>query len=298
MPNVLAHFGVQTVASRGLIRRADFKWIFLGCVIPDVSWILLRAIATLAPGVDPYGLRLYGIAQASLIVSLLLCGALALLSARPRLVFGILSLNTLLHLLLDATQTKWGNGVHLLAPFSWQQWNAGLYWPDSLITYILTAGGLAAWAWAWLRPESRPVASGRPAARAVPLTSAALLLAAYLTVPLGLGGGPLAADNLSVRTLVEREARVGRPVQFDRERYERGSGGDSIFSFAKEGFAVQGERARRSTRVSAKGTFVAPDTVRIHALHEHPRGTRDLFSYLGLLLLVMYWIRALWAPTG
>jgi len=294
VPNVLAHFGVQPVATRGVMRHADFKWVFLGCVIPDVPWILFRAISTVVPAVDPYGLRLYAIAQASLVVSLLLCGAVALLSSRPRLVFTVLSFNLLLHLLIDATQTKWGTGVHLFAPITWQQWNAGLYWPDSPITYVLTAGGLVAWVWAWLRRDDSTSLSARPQTKKWSLIASTLLLSAYVVVPLGLRDGPLAADNQSVKTLLERDSRVGRPVQFDRERYERGPAGDTLFSFANEGFAVRGKRARSSTSVSARATFVAQDTVLIQALHEHVPGLRDLSSYLGLILLLLLWIRALW----
>ena len=295
MPNVLAHFGVQAVASRGVIHHADFKWIFLGCVIPDLPWIFFRAARTLLPGIDVYGLQLYAIAQASLVVSLILCGALALLSSKPRLVFAILSLNVLLHLLLDATQTKWGTGVHLFAPITWRQWNAGLYWPDSTITYALTIGGLAAWGWAWLRRDRTVGFSSRLKTKAWPLVVSAAFLATYFVAPLGLRDGPLAADNQSVKTLLERDSRVGRFVQFDRERYKRGAEGDSLFSFAAEGFAVRGERASRSTSVSARAIFVAQDTLLIHALHEHAPGVRDFSSYLGLLLLLLLWMRELWA---
>ena len=57
---------------------------------------------------------------ASLAGTLLLCAAIAALTTTPRLVASVLGLNALLHLLLDATEQKWGNGVHLLAPFSWR----------------------------------------------------------------------------------------------------------------------------------------------------------------------------------
>ena len=46
---------------------------------------------------------------------------------------------------------------------------------------------------------------------------------------------------------------------------------------------------------SARATFVAQDTLLIHALHEHVAGVRDLSSYLGLLLLLLLWMRELWA---
>lgn len=249
------------------------------------------------PGVDLYGLKLYAIAQASLVVSLMLCGALALLSSKPRLVFAILSVNVLLHLLLDATQTKWGSGVHLFAPISWQEWNAGLYWPESPISLVLAIGGLIAWGWAWTRGDMTNGGSGQLNAKARLLPASAALVVLYFVVPFGLRAGPLAADSHSVRTFLERDSRVGRFVQFDRERYKRGVKGDTIFSFAAEGFAVRGERASNSSRVSAQATFVARDTVLIRSLQEHAPGLRDVASYLGLLLLLLLWMRELW-PRG
>ena len=92
MPNTLGHLCVQGLATRAVIRGADFKWILLGCVLPDLPWILQRVIRVLAPEIgSPYDLRLYSIVQGSLVISLLLCGALALASAAPARVMAILS---------------------------------------------------------------------------------------------------------------------------------------------------------------------------------------------------------------
>ena len=40
MPNSLVHFAVQGVVTRSVLRDADIKWVFLGCIIPDVPWII------------------------------------------------------------------------------------------------------------------------------------------------------------------------------------------------------------------------------------------------------------------
>ena len=123
MPNTIAHIAVQTLISRGLLRGADFKWILAGCVLPDIPWIAQRAVAGLAPEFPAIPLRLYTAVQSSLIVTLILGVALAFLSRRPVQTFAILALGVVLHLLLDATQTKWANGVLLFAPFSWDLLN-------------------------------------------------------------------------------------------------------------------------------------------------------------------------------
>ncbi len=52
MPNTLAHFGIQTIASKVVDRTAEIKWIAVGCIIPDIPWITQRLISFLAPGVD------------------------------------------------------------------------------------------------------------------------------------------------------------------------------------------------------------------------------------------------------
>jgi hypothetical protein len=44
VPNALAHLGVQGVATRALLRDADLKWVYIGCIIPDIPWILQRFV--------------------------------------------------------------------------------------------------------------------------------------------------------------------------------------------------------------------------------------------------------------
>jgi hypothetical protein len=71
-----------------------------------------------------------------------LSAAAALLAQAFWRTWAILGGNAVLHLILDAMQTKWGNGVHFLVPFSWDLTNWGLFWPESAVTYGLTAFGL------------------------------------------------------------------------------------------------------------------------------------------------------------
>ena len=103
MPNTLVHFAAQGAASHGLWRRLDPRWVYLGCLLPDVPWILRRAVVGLGLPADTFDLRLYTMALASLAGTLLLCAALAALTRAPGLVLAVLGLNTLRHLLLDAT---------------------------------------------------------------------------------------------------------------------------------------------------------------------------------------------------
>jgi hypothetical protein len=289
MPNTLAHLGAQGLATRPLIRAADPKWVYAGCVVPDLPWILQRAAHAVAPGLDPYALRLYATAQSSLAVSLLLCAALAAFSALPRRIFAVLALNSLLHLVLDACETKWANGVHLFAPFSWELLNFGFFWPESLPTYLITALGPIVFAYAWWRRPGKPVGLSFEANRRT--LAGAVLLAAYFAAPLALLSGPARADNHSVRTLRERAERPGRPVAFDRNQYVDHEGGDLLVSFAGEELSVQGTTLDRSAVVSARGAFLDEDPVLVRELHDHAGWPREILSYAGLTLVAASWLR-------
>lgn len=290
MPNTLAHLGAQTLATRALIRRADVKWIFAGAVVPDVPWIIGRAIRTLLPAVNDYELWAYLIAQASLAVSLVLCGALAALAASPRRAFAILSLNALLHLVLDGLQAKWGNRVHLLAPLSWHGGSADWFAVESWPTYGLTALGLAVALWAlWRAPTTTlPCA---PTLRRLAL--AAVLVAAYLALPLPLRHGPIRADANSVGTLRDRGHRAGRSVTFDRVRYIARERRHYLRTYAGEELPLTTQPLARSTIISARATFADESTLVIRELREHSGWPRDFMSYLGLSLVSVLWLVSL-----
>ena len=102
MPNTLAHLGVQGIATRSWLTKAELKWIFIGCIIPDLPWILQRLIWICFPNIERYGLRLFAAIQSSLFFCLILSFALAAFAKRFWKVFIILFINSLLHLLLDA----------------------------------------------------------------------------------------------------------------------------------------------------------------------------------------------------
>jgi hypothetical protein len=296
MPNTLAHLGIQSLATRTIIPKADLKWIGLGCIVPDIPWILQRIVNALNIGANVYDLRLYAIVQSSLFMSLVICGALAILSSRPRLVFLILSANSLFHLLLDLIQIKWANGVHLIAPFSWKLLNFGLFWPESLPTLALTIFGLAYILFACFQRHGVPIdIYVGSSARIMAATS---LLIVYFLLPIVFLEGPEAADNHSVKVLRATEERSGNYVGFDRNPYIRAESGDRIWSFTGEELLAVGVRPEKSGTVSARGKFIDETTVELLEIKRHAPYFRDLASVIGLFLVALIWIRSWLGRTG
>ena len=298
MPNTLVHFGVQGAASRALARDVDAKWIFLGCIIPDVPWIIQRVVSGLWSSVDPYSLRLYATVQASLAACLLFSAALALISKHPGVIFAVLALNSFLGLGLDALQTKWANGVHLFAPLSWDMLNFGLFWPESIPNYLLTIFGLRVFLRFAGPTFGKPVVLMLRKRRRVLLALAFLL--AWAITPLVFLTGPENQDNHFVRTLRATELREGRAIELDRAEYFVEGGREYVRTYTGEKLAVIGQTLGHSGTVSVRGTFVDAQTIRIHERHEHSGAWRDWASILGLTLLLGLWMVGLWrsSPWG
>jgi hypothetical protein len=294
MPNLLAHCGVQGALTHALIKDAPPAWITIGCLIPDMPWLLVRMLKAFIPQPAGYDLRLYAIVQATLGLCLLLSAGLALLSPRPGFVFRILAFNVLAHLLLDACQTKWANGVHLFAPYSWTLQNWGWFWPESLITVLCTMAGVIYLSWAMQHrsaPEPCPTTSRRTR-----LGLAAICLTAYLVLPLVLWHGPYAADNYFIKTLHERHARAGRYIEMDRADYVSHAEAASIFSLVGEAIKVQGQPQDYAAKISIKGKFLDAETICIENIHLHWPWFRDGSSYIGLIWLGVLWLKSWWQP--
>jgi hypothetical protein len=291
MPNTLVHFGVQGGLSRAAWRRLDPRWIYLACLLPDLPWIVWRVATTLAAGfLHPLDVRLYATAQASLACTALLCGAIAALTRRPGTIFAVLSLGAVAHLLLDACEIKWGNGVHLLAPWSWKLTSFAWFWPDDPLVAALSVLGLVLVAWELGRDPLPLVGLTRKPAR---IAAALVLLAAYATVPLGWMGAVEASGSYSLDVMRRPEQRPGQPLSLDRHGYFHAADGNYLQLYPGERVRAVGQTLDRDATVSIRGVFVDATTVRIEALHEHRYLSRDIPSYAALALLVGLWARPL-----
>ena len=286
MPHTLAHIGAQALGTRVLLRGSDGVWILAACVVPDLPWVLQRAVQPLGL-FDPYALRFYAIAQATLLSCLVLCAALAALARDPVRAFRVLALGALLHLLLDATQAKFGNGVHLLAPLSWELLHLDWYYPEDWPTLLLTLLGAVGFAWLWREPPTRPFCWARRR-----VAAAALLAGCWLLLPLALRSGPEASDAHSTTTLRDVAQRPGRQVSFDRARYVRQGEGHLLRSWAGEWIALTGAPLGEAGLASVHGRFADAHRVEVRVAREHAPGVRDAASVVGLVAIGLYGLRA------
>ena len=288
MPATLGHIGAQYLLSKAILPRADVKWVLAACLIPDVPWILQKVLLQ-ATTFSPLVIRAYAIAQSSLSVSLLLCCTLACFARSFRVVFVTLALGSAAHLILDALQTKWGNGVLLFAPLDWWLWNAELFWPESLVTYGLFAlGGLAA---TWIFFKERPTSSDLAALNVARLALASGLLAAYALVPLAQVSSVERANLHDVATLGSVEQRPGNAIALDRVRLLSREDAQAVRLFTGERIWLKSDTPLQEGVVSVKGRFAAPDTIVARDVHQHNGwGLREYASYLGLAFIALWWI--------
>lgn len=206
MPNTLIHVGVQTVLSKSIDRSISVKWVAVGCIIPDLPWILQRVIHSFIPDADFLLVRSYVIIQASLFFCILLCGAISQLYNHRRKLFLLLAGNCLLHLLLDSLQIKWGNGVHLFAPLSWQLTSVGLLWPEHWSTHVLSLLGLIIFIFYGFQ-ERRLVPSCTVQLRNILFALTLVLI--YFVAPLFYIHEPFRANNHYLGTLADTKSRKG-----------------------------------------------------------------------------------------
>jgi hypothetical protein len=277
--------------TRFLLKNADYKWIYLGCIIPDFPWILQRVVRYVYPGIDTYDLRLYVVIQSSFCFCILLSATFAALSVNYWRVFAILGINSFIHLFIDACQTKWANGVHFLSPFNWYLTNFGFFWPESLSTYLLTIFGIGYLVWNWCRAAIIPINLTYRTDRHLYVFFA--LIVAFFIFPFLLIDGPEEVDNHFIKTLRTHSDLPGRHVELDRNFYTFHPSGGTIRTFTGEELSVDGIRLDYSATVSVRGTFVTEDQIHVSQYHVHSKWFRDAFSYLGLSLVSILFIYAL-----
>ncbi len=293
MPNTLCHIAIQGGLCHKLLPSAAFIWVLLGCIIPDIPWIELHLLQSLHI-IDPYTLRYYCTAQASLLFCALLAGCIASFTQKSRIVFLILLGNSLLHLLLDSLQIKWGNGVNIIAPFDWHLFSAALIWTDTLATRIISIAGAFYLLMIWQKSSQetrRHHHLARPCGKKMVI--AFCCIASWLVGPFLFFPAMEDADTYSLYTLQQKDQRTGKAIAFDRVPYDAKQKTITIFSGEK--LHVTGNLPQKSGRISIQGIFFDPYTVTSSNFHCHGN-FRDRASMVGLLLACLFCIQSLLLP--
>ena len=289
MPNTLAHLGTQGLISTKIVKKSDLKWVFIGCILPDLPWILRRILLALKIPISLYDLQLYTIVQSSLAGCLFLSIAIACLSSNYKRVFLILSLNTIFHLLLDSLQIKWASGVHFFAPFSWQLIRFDLFWPESVPALILSIIGIIFIVYACFKLPVSVDDIHFPRGRHIVIFFLSLL--AYILIPISLISMPEEANNHFIKTLRETEFRQGRLVEIDRRPIYHKNGNCILNTLAKEELILRGLEKGCDGLVSVRAKFINQKTIHATEIHRHWGRFRDLLSYIGLSFVGFYWLR-------
>jgi len=268
--------------SRALAPRIQIPWILLGLIIPDIPWILQR-IAVAGQFADPYQMRLYFTGQASLLLCLMLSFTCALFAKRVFFVFSVLAFNNLFHLLLDALQIKWGNGVHLLAPFSWTPAHFGLLWPEHTLMYLFTLAGLF-----YLLKNIKAIAQEDIVIdKSFSWKVVCLSLALYFLLPLFFMSHIQNANANYVAIIHENANRAGRIVEVDRSYFSAKEA--TIALFTGEKVRIIGQLPEKSGTISIRGRFVNQKTIQSETYHSHSF-MRDYASIIGVLFSIIMWV--------
>ncbi len=289
MPNTLAHLGIGGFFTRTFIKKADLKWVYIGAVIPDFPWILQRIVSAFAPSINVYNLRLYCIALASLFISLTLSAAIANLTRNTKRVFLILATGAVIHLLLDSIEIKWANGVHLFAPFNWHLFNAGLFWPEDIPIYLLTLFGIF-----YVTFNTKKLLQTSFQYRInskKKIIAAFILLILYFSLPFSVMEDIEANNNHFVKTLRDIEHRPGSYFEIDRGYYIDSNDGDKFRTPFKEELIVANLNLTTSESMSIRAKFISQDEIYIIEYHTHHN--RDLYSYVGLVVILILFIALL-----
>ena len=283
MPNTLAHIGIQTPLTRLGMKEAPLQWIAVGCIIPDIPWIVQR-IFTYLPGIDTLSLRLYTVTQASFAYCMILSLALAMLTSKSKQIFLILATNSLFHLLLDAAQNKWGNGVNLLVPFSWHSTNFNLLWPEHFSSYLFALAGILTFIVLWPKAIQNNLLLQRPSRTKA--LCAVICLTIYFSSPSLLLNNAYAENTHYSQTLNDTQTRTGQKVEIDRANYKATT--DTLECYIDKQLKITNLPKIESGTISIRGHFLDEKTIELQEYHVH-KIFRDYASYTGLFLAILLW---------
>jgi hypothetical protein len=289
MPNTLAHIGVQGITTKSIFKFADLKWIYVGCIIPDFPWIIQKILRA-TKLFNLFDVGDYSTVLATFFFCIILSAAISLFSINYKRVFLILVFSSLFHLLLDPLQIKWGNGVHLFAPFSWNLLSFNLFWPESLPTYIMTSFGLIYFVFTYKKAKNEYSDLILPGMKKILLS--VFLLIIYFTVPVFMLNLPEQNNNHFVETLRNYSSRTGKFIELDRVDYITHADDTFIRTFTNEEIKTSNLTFKNKGLISIKGKFLSPAEIYVEEYHINSK-FRDDASILGISLTAILWFNCI-----
>lgn len=283
IPNTLAHIAIQSGALGAF--RVPFAAVLAGCLIPDLPWIPYSILW--AGGADDLARELaYACVQASLVFCVVLSLGFSWLFDRWLPVAIVTSLGCALHLFVDALQDKWGNGVHLLAPFDWTHFSIGIWPIESTFTLLITLGGLLVILFVKrLKTDAAMICLTRRRAIGIAGT-----LAVYLVVPVAFVDDVIASNTFYLETMSDPSDRAGKYIEFDQNPVKVTGKNVAIVSHTGEVLTITNPpEGIHSGTYSFKGRFVSGDRIRISAWMAHS-AWREFATYIGLAIIGAWFV--------
>ena len=116
------------------------------------------------------------------------------------------------------------------------------------------------------------------------------MLTLYFLGPLIFLRSPESADNHFIKTLRNHETRAGKYFEVDRGNYIDEPKGDIFITPFREYLKVNNLNLPASAVMSIRAKFISKDE--IYILEYHIYNDRDIFSYIGLLMiLIVYFLK-------
>jgi len=303
MPNTLTHIGLQTIICRKFVKPDELRWVVLGAFLPDLPWIIRKVLGGIGEIFDPYILRLYAITQSSLIFCVILSLSVTLVSNKPYRYFFITSVSCLIHLLLDSIELKYSAGVFLFVPYSWVSIELGVLSTSGVISISFTIVGfiVALFLLFSVVTQSNRIFTINCVISPFTFNSPRILitfvlLLFYLSMPLLLVEKAKSANVGSIATLINVKERAGKTVWLDRERLIVGDDAKkdvAVRTFAREDIRVQNLEVFKednNRRISGVAEFISEDLLEFREVQIYRGYWRDLASYLGLLIFILFWV--------
>ena len=290
MPNTLVHIGINGFLTKTFSRKANIFWIYLGCIIPDIPWILKKIFEIFVPYINGYDLQAFSIIQSSLFFCIIISLAVSAITKNYQLTFFTLFSGSVLHLLTDSIETKWANGVQLFAPFSWQILNFRIIWPEHFVIQFLGFLGLVFFVFNW--KDFRNIKFYFTFTK-IRLFISTILLLSYFLLPLLFFNDIYENDNHFLSTLKNKSERTGKFVELDRKLVEFNQNTKSywITSFNNDLIELKSKYDLSGRKISIKGSFINNDLIEVTEYHQNANLIRDGASYFALLLMLVFGVK-------